>query len=461
MFRLKQILLIVANILLLVLSWIFHKMPSGDEYLILFIIPIIFIIAPYIFSLKHIILLLICNICFLAVYATNGILDRIDVVFISILLASAKGFSYMAQAVLASFEKYNRSNIVWRERKYNGIVKDLEGVEREGRIIERELSRISRLYELTKQLGSVLKFDDLLDALFGFLENNFRFDTVHLLVFKNGEFQQGFSRSIIKEINEKKDLTDINYNNLVDFLREKDMKPLFIEQEDDERIFTSVGLKGSTLMALPLFVKELSAILVLEGLDKIGYNRLSIVAPQIALELRKVELYERVEELSIVDGLTEVYLRRYLMDRLDEEVDRARRLDLTFSIGMVDVDKFKDCNDRYGHLVGDAVLKEIADRLKTSVREIDMVARYGGEEFCVILPDTDKDIAVTVSERIRLEVENKDIKAFDEEIRATISVGVATFPGDGDTVESLIETADTALYKAKRRGRNRVCTSGK
>jgi diguanylate cyclase (GGDEF)-like protein len=145
------------------------------------------------------------------------------------------------------------------------------------------------------------------------------------------------------------------------------------------------------------------------------------------------------------------------MDRLKEEVDRAQRLELSFSVGMVDVDHFKQCNDKHGHLVGDAVLKKIAEKLKNSVREVDMIARYGGEEFCVVLPETTKTLAMSVAERLRKSVESKEIKAFDENVKVTVSVGVATYPEDGEDVDALIERADTALYKAKRAGRNRVC----
>ena len=195
----------------------------------------------------------------------------------------------------------------------------------------------------------------------------------------------------------------------------------------------------------------------MEGASRQSYGRFRILTSQIALEFRKVQLYEQVQKLSIIDGLTEVYLRRYMMDRLVEEVDRAQRLGFSFSIGMVDVDNFKECNDRYGHLVGDAVLKKVAERLKTSVREVDMIARYGGEEFCIMLPDTNKDLAMTVAERLRKSISSQKIKAFDEDIKVTVSVGVATFPEDEDSVSGIIEKADMALYKAKRQGRNRVC----
>ena len=213
-------------------------------------------------------------------------------------------------------------------------------------------------------------------------------------------------------------------------------------------------------MVFPMFVgDDLCAVLAIEGAARASYGRFRLLVSQIALEFKKVELYEQVQELSIVDGLTEVYLRRYLMGRLLEEVERAGRLGLTFSIAMIDVDHFKKCNDKYGHLVGDAVLKRIAGRLKETVREVDMIARYGGEEFCVVLPETTKKLAMTVAERLRKSVESKDIKAFDENIRATVSLGMATYPEDGTDVEELLEKADTALYKAKRKGRNIVCAA--
>ena len=147
------------------------------------------------------------------------------------------------------------------------------------------------------------------------------------------------------------------------------------------------------------------------------------------------------------------------MTRLEEEVERAGRLKLRFSVAMIDVDHFKECNDTYGHLAGDTVLKKISERLKCSVREVDMVARYGGEEFCVVLPETTKKLAVSVAERLLRAVGSNDIDANGKKIKITVSVGVATYPKDGTDVASLIDKADTALYKAKRKGRNVVCSA--
>ncbi len=185
----------------------------------------------------------------------------------------------------------------------------------------------------------------------------------------------------------------------------------------------------------------------------------SILDSQLALQLKKVSLYESVEKLSITDGLTEIYLRRYFIDRLSEEIERSRRLKLKFSILMVDIDHFKRCNDVYGHMVGDVALREIASIIKGNVREIDLVARHGGEEFTVLLPETGKDGALHVAERIRKTCEDRLISAYDENLKFTVSIGISVYPLDAKNTKPLIEKADKAMYRSKQEGRNRVSTS--
>jgi len=459
MLRIRSVALFIVNAAVLLASLTCHVYyPRSDQYLALFVVPLLCIVAPYILTLPLTVLLIAGNILFFVFYAVIGILDTVDVFIFAVLLVVSSGINYLVIVIRGKICFQKKRDIDRREREYNSIVKELEGIERKGRIVERELARISRLYEITKQLSSVLKFNDLLSAVFDFLENNFKFRTAHLLVFKKGVFTQGFTKSIPEEgrNGSKSDEETINYKALVSYMKKKEFKQFFLERQDEKKLFESAGIRSDTFFVYPIFVEDISTVLVIEGANKLGYNRFGIVVPQMALELRKVELYEKVEELSIVDGLTGVYLRRYLMDRLEEEVDRAKRLKLTFSVGMIDIDHFKRCNDTYGHLVGDAVLKEVAGRLKFSVREVDMIARYGGEEFCVVLPETTKDLAATVAERLRASVAASEIKAFNEKIKITVSAGIATYPADGDKVSSLIEAADTALYKAKRQGRNRV-----
>ena len=123
---------------------------------------------------------------------------------------------------------------------------------------------------------------------------------------------------------------------------------------------------------------------------------------------------------------------------------------------MIDIDHFKKCNDTYGHMVGDVVLKEVASRIQHTIREVDLVARYGGEEFTVLLPDVNKDCVFQVAERIRQAVDEKDIVAYDEKVHVSVSVGASLFPKDGSNIRTLINKADTAMYMSKEAGRNKV-----
>jgi diguanylate cyclase (GGDEF)-like protein len=144
-------------------------------------------------------------------------------------------------------------------------------------------------------------------------------------------------------------------------------------------------------------------------------------------------------------------MRRYL-----EEFERAGKFKLELSFLMIDIDYFKKINDSYGHLVGDAVLRETARLIKENIRDIDFIARYGGEEFSVILTETDKAGAIMVAERISSRISRERIKVFDENLNTSVSVGVATFPDNTIHSDVLIELADKAMYKAKVSGRNRV-----
>lgn len=164
------------------------------------------------------------------------------------------------------------------------------------------------------------------------------------------------------------------------------------------------------------------------------------------------EKNEELERLSITDGLTGLYNRRHLMDALANEVRRSERHQHPFAVLIADIDRFKEYNDRFGHLAGDDVLTRLASVLRESIREIDLAARYGGEEFVALLPKTRLEAAVQVAERIRTRFASEIVEGG----RVTLSIGVAEFPVHGDTAESVIASADAALYRAKREGRNRV-----
>ncbi|MEL6244587.1 MAG: PleD family two-component system response regulator [Pseudomonadota bacterium] len=167
---------------------------------------------------------------------------------------------------------------------------------------------------------------------------------------------------------------------------------------------------------------------------------------------------DRGMELAIVDQLTGLYNRRYLMTQLDQRLQRAALGGETLSVMVADIDHFKQVNDTYGHDAGDKVLQELARRLKSNVRPSDVVCRQGGEEFVVIMPDTPGDIACTAAERIRRAVAADlfEVDGVPVALEVTLSGGVSAYRPNNDTPAAMLKRADEALYKAKEAGRNRV-----
>lgn len=165
------------------------------------------------------------------------------------------------------------------------------------------------------------------------------------------------------------------------------------------------------------------------------------------------KLQEELLLLSITDPLTRVFNRRYLTQKLDEEVARSRRYDRSLSIIMLDIDHFKKVNDVFGHAVGDNVLRGLASTVKNRIRQTDVFGRWGGEEFLLILQDTELDSATHLAEDLRLQISQMRIGSVPQ---VTVSFGVTSFR-PGDTVDSLVQRADDLMYEAKAAGRNRVC----
>jgi diguanylate cyclase (GGDEF)-like protein len=199
---------------------------------------------------------------------------------------------------------------------------------------------------------------------------------------------------------------------------------------------------------------DLSFDLPAGGPGEVGY--LTRVFNTLVTRLRERESQAELERLSVTDALTGLYNRRHLMGTLSREAQRSRRLGRPFSVLLADLDHFKQYNDTNGHPAGDEALVKVAEILRKTTRTVDCVARYGGEEFLVVLLETTTATAAVVAERIRAHVA---AEAFSGG-RMTVSIGVAECPAHGDTPESLIESADAALYEAKGKGRDRVVASG-
>jgi diguanylate cyclase (GGDEF)-like protein len=199
-----------------------------------------------------------------------------------------------------------------------------------------------------------------------------------------------------------------------------------------------------------------------DAFDDTDIYILRVLADQAAISLRNARLYEESERTATLDPGTDLYNRRYLFSVLEREMARVDRYGRVLSIVMVDIDGFKGFNDMFGHLAGDALLRELGEVFQSGLRQTDVVGRYGGEEFLFILAETGKENAVSLAERVRQTVENHSFGTDGEptERRITVSLGVASYPQDATSTEGFIDAADKALYAAKHLGKNAVSAFG-
>lgn len=188
---------------------------------------------------------------------------------------------------------------------------------------------------------------------------------------------------------------------------------------------------------------------------------LQTIASELVVAVENSRLYKLTKRMAVTDELSGLYNYRYLQQRLDEEVERARRYDKSLSLLMLDVDDFKIFNDTNGHLAGDRALAALARVILATVREVDVVARYGGEEFSVLLPETDEPGAYVAAEKIREAISRHAFAGGGGggSSRLTVSIGLASMPAHAGDKEGLLQQADEALYQAKSHGKDRVRSS--
>jgi len=295
--------------------------------------------------------------------------------------------------------------------KYQELLTKKNQIDEERKELEDESSNIFTLYEITKEVAKNLDEQEAFNVLKQKLEENMKFEECRLV------------DSLSNEIKELK--KDDNY--------------FLFNLQDKRRKLGVIAIK------------------CLKDSDR---EKFMILGHQFALAIRRIKLYKEIEQLAITDSLTGAHTRRYFLERFQEELKRSKLSSINLSFLMIDVDKFKEFNDQYGHLTGDQILREIGAIIKENVREIDILGRYGGEEFSVVLPDTGPKGAHYVAERIRSMTEKTLIRAYDATIKSTLSIGIATYPKDGKIAKELMDKADWALYRAKSMGRNRVCVFG-
>ena len=325
----------------------------------------------------------------------------------------------------------------------------------------RESEVLKTLLEVSKLISSNYPIPKVIKRICGKLRKLLNTDDCSIMILNEQSRELAFSES--------SGLTPWEMKNIRFSLGEgvagwvaKHKRPVLIEDvRTDSRFKVVENQKRSmvSMISAPLMVKRRVIGVVSLSTRNEGHSFTAdelelvvLMSAHISLALENNRLYE----ISVLDGLTNIYNRRYLEQRLMEEVAYSKRYSKPLSVILMDIDFFKRLNDTYGHQAGDHVLQGVSKRLSDALREYDVIARYGGEEFAIILPTTPKLEGAAIAERLRTSICEAPFRFKDEDLSCSISLGVSALPDDANDPESLIARADEALYKAKDSGRNQV-----
>ncbi|MCK5799824.1 MAG: diguanylate cyclase, partial [Deltaproteobacteria bacterium] len=336
--------------------------------------------------------------------------------------------------------------------------------------VERSKYEHERFYRASKMLNGALTLEQVYDTAFEAARQITAFDFGAITLYDRANRRHEIERVFGGDEEGLEGKTFGNNAGLVSmvvknkhFLPAGD--PLRAEHDRERAIFTrKLRVRGSlaSLVVLPLIVQDEAIGTFVFGAEmprrfpKRIRGMLGVISNQVAVSIENGTMYKRMEEMATTDGLTGLPNHRTFQARFSEMLARAERHGKPVSVCIADVDKFKNVNDTYGHPVGDQVLKRVAKVLARQVRKVDIVARYGGEEFAFVLEETDSVGAELLCERVREELAAQVMSSDKGAFRVTISLGVASYPADGDDKQRLVERADQALYEAKETGRNRT-----
>lgn len=349
------------------------------------------------------------------------------------------------------------------KRRYFQLTDAVKLIRERNRKFQSDLEDIFGIYEGVRDATSTLKIDEILQEMAHMVHKFFEFSSASLYLFNEKDNKvfinleyDFFLRSAIRD---EVELEDVNIKEVMVQKRakisptENEMKHL-AEENDIPDIYIIVPLiVEKKVTGVIKMAREAEPLMPFTPDD---LHKLSILCAQTSVILRRARLYAEVERLSIMDGLTGLYVHRYFQERLVSESERAQRHNEPFFLIMADIDYFKRYNDEYGHLAGDELLRRVSAALKEGVRDTDIVSRYGGEEFTIILIHRTKEEVMKAAEEIRKKVASIKMELEEGSTGVTISIGVAGFPEDAAVADKLLNCADEALYKAKGGGRNRV-----
>ncbi len=337
-------------------------------------------------------------------------------------------------------------------RHIGGALEELEHLD----CLTSVLEKMKILHEIVQRIASSINLEEMFEKLVVLLVNKFKYPYVNLFVIieKDGEY---IVKLVSSNVFDRRDFEEISkkiraYGGGI--VKEVATEQAIINLADPKKVKLLSVVEGvKSVLGVPIVQENVVlGVLVVESDEVNAFSKedeeiLGILAKHVAIEWLNFKLIEALQIQSMKDPMTGVWNLRYLHTRLREEISRARRYKRKFSILVCDLHNFKEVNDTYGHLVGDVVLKEVAERILREIRSCDTLARYGGDEFVLILPETDKSGAMVIAERIKSCI--KEVKVGNKVIKVGIDIGIAVYPDDGERIEELLSIADRRMYEDK------------
>jgi two-component system cell cycle response regulator len=329
--------------------------------------------------------------------------------------------------------------------------------------IQQQSKEFGALYDASKKMLSFVSLSDNLSGFLDLVGTFVTYETAMICLMDDAEVLRVRAFKGLKE-----DIVDraVDENSLIHWVVEHkqylDLKRYGEKNRTNPLIAQNIKIPNfSRVIIYPLVIEGRTiGSFVLgfknEGLSEYEKSILEILTNQACIAVSNAMLFEKVSLMATTDGLTGINNHRHFQDRLTEILERAKRYDERFALILMDIDFFKRVNDTYGHPVGDVVLKKVSNCLMSLARKVDVVARYGGEEFAIIMVQNNKEGAYKFAERLRKEVETMSVIFDAGKVNVTVSMGIAGYPEDGQEKSKIIESADSALYKAKESGRNKV-----
>ena len=331
--------------------------------------------------------------------------------------------------------------------------------------LDKKAEQMKALFAISQKIGSKLKVKAVLDDVVNSAAQVMTVDAaaIHLHSGRNSHLTVSACRGLSKKVIES--LDNVQTGEGIAGLVAMTGEPLRLSDIEADNRYSRYDLgKISSLLAVPMTIgsRTIGVLTVFckeqRWFTDEDVSFLTALAGETAIAEETARLYEQTERLSLVDDLTNLFNVRKLKGTLKEEMSRSKRFGHPFAFIMADIDYFKEYNDRYGHKVGDIVLKKVARLMADSSRSVDSAFRYGGEEFCLVLPETNREQALEAAERMRKRVEEHNFDGEEKQPNGTltVSMGIAVYPDDATDGDALISLADQALYSAKRDGRNLV-----